>query len=151
MANGLKTATAEQEAAMRLYAQLLEEAKVRIAAIEAILNGSLIMPGPIAHEFCYLQLRFLCELIALGCLVLHGDIKDPKATKKAKEGKLGKAWSAETIIDELGKLHPAFYPRPTTRLRTPNGFHLEDLKEEYLTKEELVRLYRICGDNLHRG
>ena len=146
-----KTATSDQNAAMSLYASLLEEAKVRIGAIEAVLNQQLVMPGPIAHEFCFLQLRFLCELIALGCLVVHGDIKGPKATKPAREGRLGKEWSADTIIQGLGDLHEAFYPIPITQERRPKGWHLTPVQDGFLTKDDLVTLYHRCNDNLHRG
>jgi hypothetical protein len=139
---------------MKLYADLLGEAKVRISAIEAILNRQLVLPSPIAHEFCFLQLRFLCEIIALGCLVLHGDIKAEASAKALREGKIKKAWSAQLIIEELSKLHPSFYPFPTTQLKLPGGpnFHLTPLKpDDYLSKDDLVRLWNHCGDHLHRG
>jgi hypothetical protein len=59
----------------QLYANLMDEVKARIDCINVAVQGRTGFPTPIAREFCYLQLRFLCELIALSCLVAHGDIK----------------------------------------------------------------------------
>ena len=56
----------EQLEAMKLYAALLDEARGRIGAIEDILNGWVHLLSPILHESCFLQMRFLCELIAAG-------------------------------------------------------------------------------------
>jgi|SRR5882724_2304781 len=55
-------------------------------------------------EFCYLQLRMLCELIAVGCLVVHGDVEGTKG--------LCKVWAADKVMKRLEKLHPDFYPHP---------------------------------------
>lgn len=57
-----------------LYANLMGEAKFRLACIELAIGGKTQLPAPAVREFCYLQLRLLCELISLGCLVAHGDI-----------------------------------------------------------------------------
>ena len=96
----------DENAIATLYANLMDEAKARIDCIDRALRGQTGFPNPIVREFCYLQLRMLSELIALSCLVAHGDI----AAKYSK--RLGKAWSADDIIDQLTKLHPEFYPVP---------------------------------------
>jgi hypothetical protein len=44
----------------------------------------------------------ICELIAMGCLVAHGDLDH--ATKLRRE------WAADRIMEELEKLHPHFFP-----------------------------------------
>src|SRR5215211_5690148 len=98
--------TDRQLETLQVYAGFLEEVKIQIASIEAALRGGTPFPGPIVREFCYLQLRMLCELIALGCLVAHGDIR------AAQSKDLQKEWSAYRIMDALEKLHPGFYPRP---------------------------------------
>ena len=87
----------------------------------------------------------LCELIAIGCLVLHGDIN------KRGIGKLKGKWSADDIITALENIHPAFYPIPHTQEKTTNGFHLTALKDGFLTKTDLVHLVHTCGNHLHRG
>lgn len=141
----LRIPSAERHAAMRLHADLLEEAKLRINVVEAALSGRIPLAGPFLHELCFLQLRFLCELIALGCLVVHGDIE------AAKKADLRKQWSAEKIIERLAAIHAAFYPVPHIQEKTQTGFHLTNLEDGFLTKDDLVELYSKCGSHLHRG
>ena len=139
--------TAKQSAAITLYGRLMEEAKVRLDAIRTLLAGQAFI-GPIKQEFCYLQLRMLCELIALGCLTAHGDIE---ATTR-----LHKEWQADKIISALSKLSPTFFPIPikmelldtSTRRRS---FTLMPAKVDGLDKPKLIQLYNKCGDVLHRG
>jgi hypothetical protein len=97
-------ATPKQRAALDLYCALMEEAKHRLACIDGAIDGRTGLPYQAVVEFCFLQLRMLCELIALGCLIAHGDV-NPGA-------KLRKAYAADEIIGLLEKLHPFF-----TRMR----------------------------------
>ncbi len=76
--------TKRQIEAINLYANLMSEVKVRMASIETICNNQNGLPGPLVREFCFLQLRMICELIALGCLTAHGDIKGVQS-KKTKQ------------------------------------------------------------------
>jgi hypothetical protein len=137
--------TKEQSDALSLYANMLEEVKLRIDAINHTLLARTGLLGPFAYEFCFLQLRMLCELVALGCLVAHGDI--------AKSQKYQKAYRADEIIKKLEGLHPNFYPVPNVELPTgdPRDRHYDDLKEGFLTKADLIALNGRCGDVLHRG
>jgi hypothetical protein len=90
---------------MQVYVELLEEAKPRMACIDGILNGRLL-PSPLLREIAFLQFRMLCESIALGCLVVHGDIGETQI------GNLRKEWSASKIMERLGSLADDFYPHP---------------------------------------
>jgi hypothetical protein len=94
--------TKQQLEASNLYADLLEEAKIRIFSIDAAINGRTALPAPLVREYSYLQLRMLCELIALGCLTAHGEIKATQAAKLQKE------YAADEIIKRLEDLHPNF-------------------------------------------
>src|SRR5216683_4237681 len=103
-------ATQRQLDAPELYAGLMEEAKARIALVVALIDGKVTTEGtplsaPILREFGFLQLRLLCEVVALGCLIAHGDIK---ATQTSRVRKM---WEADRIIAKLEDLHPDFYPR----------------------------------------
>lgn len=135
--------TKAQQDAIDLYAQLMEEVKVRISATDKAVSGQTGLPEQIVRDLCFLQLRMLCELIALGCLVAHGDIR-------AKSG-LTKVYAADFIIKRLEQLHPNFYPRPIDIEPTKDGIHIEKSDADFLTKAELLVLYRQCGDRLHRG
>jgi hypothetical protein len=133
----------------QLYANLMDEVKVRIDCINAAISGRTGFPVPIVREFCYLQLRFFCELIALSCLVAHGDIKSLQAHRT------GRAYSADEILDRLTKLRPHFYPFACKQTRTRKGerhhFHLEVLNPQPLPKEQLLALYGKTHQYLHRG
>lgn len=137
---------------LQLYCGIMEEVKLRAAAIDTGLNTArALLPAPLTAEFCYLQIRMICELIALGCLVAHGDI-----TREGKGKKLRDEWSAGMIMTELGKLHPHFFPHPITITTTapqpgkPSQIHLA-ARQGQLTKDEFLTLYGKTGDALHRG
>ncbi|GLI23431.1 hypothetical protein GGQ86_003033 [Xanthobacter flavus] len=128
-----------------LYASLMDEVKVRIGAINQLLAHPLLFPFPIRREFGFLQLRMICELVALGCLVAHEDIK---ATQSSD---LRKKYAADEIINRLSDLHSDFFPTP--HVRTENGRlnNITPKTEPYLTKDEMIKLVRECGDILHKG
>jgi hypothetical protein len=132
---------------IRLYGRLMEEAKIRLSAIHAACAGTSGLLAPFVGEFCYLQLRMLCELIALACLVAHGDVPGTDARK------VRKAWAAGLIIDVLDKLHPPFYPMPVVEaVVQPGKREYRALPaSEYLTKEDLKTLSSRCSNFLHRG
>jgi hypothetical protein len=134
--------TTSQTKMMRLYANIMQEIKIRIWAINAGVGGHLpVLPPPIVQEHCFLQLRMICELIALSCLVAHGDVKGTDAPKLQKE------WSAEKIMNELEKLHPEFYPLAVKR----ENLTIRAIDPQPCEKLELLRIYGKCGDALHRG
>jgi hypothetical protein len=123
----------------------MEEIKVRLLSIDFATSGQMALPHQLTHEYCYLQLHMICELIALACLVAHGDIQETTALKND--------WSADRILDKLTKLHEHFYPWPVEWLpERPDGVlpfkHIED---GFLTKEEFLKLNGRCGNTLHRG
>ena len=98
-----------QNQTLTLYANLMEEVKVRIDALNQILSGQVNLPPQIVRESCFLQLRMLCELIALSALAAHEDIE---ATTKLK-----KEYAAPKIIEHLELLHPSFYPYPVKQIK----------------------------------
>lgn len=125
----------------------MEEVKLRMRVIVRLTDPAApVLPSQIVRETCYLQLRMVCELIALGCLVVHEDIPATKSPKIVKR------WEADFIIKKLEELHPNFYPMPVRREQTPTGFHMIGTDpSKALTKEDLVRLYTHCGSVLHKG
>lgn len=127
------------------YAGILDEVRTRILGINTIVAGTASLPPWIPAELCYLQLRLLCELVALGCLIAHGDIEATRGKKLQKE------YAADDILKALEHLHPNFYPHPITCHFHPGGVHIERVESGYLTKHELIALYHECGGHLHRG
>lgn len=134
----------KQQNAVELYTELMNEAKFRLRSFEHVFNYK---GGPlIARDYLAIQLRMLCEVISLGCLVMHGDIKETDTRK------LRKAYQADTIMKALETLHPRFYPLPITPT-VQNGklTKIRDAEIDYLKKEQLIALYRRCSRLLHRG
>jgi len=141
----------------KLYCRLMEEIIVRDELIQnAMINfippvsGMKYMPemrNIVLVEFCYLQLRMICELIALACLTAHGDI----AASHSKEFR--KSRKADWIIKALENLHPNFYPAAGKQHLDAAGKIIGRIKltDGFLTKKELLQLYYECGQILHRG
>lgn len=128
-----------------LYCGLMEELKTRQNVVLTILEKKISLPVRVAHELCYLQLRIICELIAIACLVAHGDI--------AQIRKLRTEWDADKIIKALERLHSEFYPKPGQQVKDDHGHvvEVEDITSGFLTKAELLKLYGTCGAIVHRG
>jgi hypothetical protein len=84
----------------------VEEIKRRQSVIAQVLNGTMTMPQMAAFEFCYLQLRKICEVFALGCLAAHGDIPEVRS-------KLQTTYNADQIMKHLARIHSRFYPVPS--------------------------------------
>ncbi|MGY3584437.1 hypothetical protein ACVIGB_006505 [Bradyrhizobium sp. USDA 4341] len=130
-----------------LYCDLMEEIKRRADVVYAIIRGDIVVPMIVSVELAYLQLRMICELIALACLTAHGDVPETKAKR------LTKAYNADQIMKALEGLHPGFYPVPGRQVRNDAGKVIEvaPVHDPHLTKKDLQRLYGECGNFLHRG
>ncbi|TIR15294.1 MAG: hypothetical protein E5X34_29820 [Mesorhizobium sp.] len=135
----------------QLYANLMHELKVRIDAINLALAGHTRLATPLVREFCWLQLRMLCELVALSCLVAHGDITF------LQPHKLGKNTSAQEILDRLSRLREHFYPIACRQKKgppDPSGvatFEMEAIDPSPLPKDKLLELYGRTHRHVHRG
>jgi hypothetical protein len=143
---------ANQSAARKLYARLLDEARVRLDLLETILDDGMQFRGKppsqwIVRDFGLLELRMLCELIALGCLVAHGDISATHSKRLRKE------YSADAIMAEMMELHAPFFPVPMVEtINAMGGKHFEANRGVHsLTREDLCALYAVCGGGLHKG
>ena len=141
-------ATREDQEVAETYRSILEEITVRIHSIDQALRTNLAMRALVLREFGFLQLRMCCELIALGCLICHGDIPATKA--KA----LQKAYDPKSILSGLEGLTPHFYPvpfKPEFLPGSPGELKMHDYDQPYLTKSELIALWAKCGNALHKG
>jgi len=131
---------------MKMYLALMQEVIIRLDAM-AVISKIHTIPRKLVIEICYLELRLLCEVIALGCLVAHGDIKLSK--------KIENTYEADKIILALGKLKPHFYPQACLiELQAPGRKSVtvtEADPSKHLSKEKLIALWRYTGDVLHRS
>lgn len=138
----------DYRATIGTYCGIMEIIKSRAAVVHECLRNPSSLDPQALYELCFLEFRMICELIALGCLVAHGDIKETR-TKKLQND----TYNAHEIVRALDSLHPNFYPRhnlETIRDGKPI-FVMRRANEEYLTKEDLKKLYALCGDILHIG
>lgn len=128
------------------YRLLMEETKQRIGWLNLILAGKLPLPNTALQEFGFLQLRIICELVALACLTAHGDLP------AAREKRLHEEWNATQILKRLERLHHDFYPRPViSRTVAPGHTHFDDVTSDFLSKNELISLYVRSSELIHRG
>ncbi len=127
------------------YTDLMQEIKERLYVIDDVLSGKTALVGPLAHEFCFLQLRLICECISYACFIAHAYIKELQAPRFQTE------WSADKLMKTLDRLHQDFYPQPKTMIVTEGKVQLSEIPSTYLTKDDLKKLNGICGDKLHRG
>lgn len=124
----------------------MEEIKVRFSCINLATQGGTGLPTPVVREFCYLQIRLLCELVALGCIVAHGDITS------AHSHKLGRSYSADEIIKKMERLRSHFYPISVTKTKPTGDRHYIAAKPTSpLDKNSLLSLYGKTHKYLHRG
>ncbi len=132
----------ELDRACRAYGGLMGEVKFRLGAIRYALDGKTGLHEAQVREFGFLQLRIICELIALGCLIVHGDIEETKSRRF-------KTHAADDILNNLERLTPEFYPRPfVVDPASEPGIKSLIFKpdDEVLTKPKLLDLYRrTCG------
>lgn len=133
------------------------ETKTRLTAISTILTQlkRSELAGFVAAESCYLQLRMISELIALTCLLAHDDIEITRTPKM-----IGLEYP-DQILKTLGQLHNDFYPSPVrfvlpdkkspASIKTAPQVIAIPVTESFLTKQDLIDLYGVCGNALHRG
>jgi hypothetical protein len=135
-----------QHEMMERYRSLMAEIRKRIDTIPPCTHNQTGLDRHFEWEICFLQLRKICELISLGCLVAHGDIE------KVHARALRKAWNPNDIITEMEKLHPRFFPIAAELKGTKDGIkQFTRAPSGHLTKEDLLDIYGKAGDALHSG
>lgn len=130
---------------IRLYCSLMEEILARFELINRTYQNRANLPALFVREICYLQFRFICEIIALACLVAHGDIPEALALRDTYEP--GK------IIKRLSRLKPFFFPQPMELVKDEENetaiFHGRP-EWNHLDQQEVPILWGRAGDVLHR-
>jgi hypothetical protein len=130
-----------------LYCDLMEYIKWRIGAvqktIESVAAKTYYVENRMAAEFCMLQLRFCCELLAVGCIAIHTDVPLPKDIQAQ--------WNADRIMKKFHHLKPTFFPHPVHDQKDADGAYSQHEVVGALKKEELLRMYAFFGLQLHTG
>ncbi len=137
----------KQTANIVLYARLMETIKWRVDAVQRTLtllkSGVHYLDNRLVAEFCLLQFRFCCELLAIGCVAIHTDVSLAK--------RLRKAWNAHEIMAAFEKLKPSFFPDPIKSETQSDGKIAQNAVTDALTKEQLLKMYHFFGRLLHSG
>lgn len=140
MARPLYPKTIEERA--KVYLHCMVEIRQRLKAISAIQNAD--MPALFIKEACYLQLRYVCELIAIGCLVAQGDYETQRAFRDE--------YSPPKIFVALKKIFPHFFPQAAVIKNDQGRVHLEaNCKPYAYTESKVSKLWNQSGDHLHRA
>lgn len=142
------TITPQEDQISGIYVNLMAEIRDRLRSLDRSRHAELAKPlfgeDYLAAEYSMLQLRMVCELIALACVVAHGDMP------VTRSGKFKNEYSADVIFKKLGDFHPDFFPKPIKSV--PGRFGFPDLQghDDGMIKDEMVKLYRYVLDRLHR-
>lgn len=134
-----------QSDAMTTYANIMQEVKIRLLALNGVLANPALLPDRIVYETAYTQIRISCELVALGCLVAHGDIAGARSSDIMKD------YHASKIFRALGRMHPDFFPTSHTVSVGNDGVKTLSVRTDTMQKTDLIKLYETCGSLLHRG
>jgi hypothetical protein len=133
--------------AAELYRAFMEEIKTRlgvIAEVVTVVKRDSNHPGAFLQaEFGFLQLRFVCDLVALAILAAHRPY--------GLTDKLMESWHARRALHDLSLLNPLSFPRPAKVSRTPEGITINVSDEGALQRRDLEDIYNKCGRMLHRG
>lgn len=125
----------------------MEEVKKRTSVIDFFLSGNgHALFEPTTLESIALQIRKILELIAMASLVAN------KSEYEKVYSNFSNAWNAEYLLKDLGRVNADFYPKPVVEQPSNDPKvknQLADRDDDYLTKEEFIKVYKKCGAIMH--
>ena len=131
----------------KLYLHAMVEVKERLQNVVTILN--LPLAPLFIQEMCYLQFRYICELIAIACLAAQGDYETQRSFTES--------YKPPEIFKQLRKLYPDFFPESAARTVSDNDgggrLHHVDFahKANAYTESDVTSLWKTSGGHLHRA
>lgn len=137
----------EQQRALGAYVDWMEEIKRRVEVVEGFLSKQCnAMYVQTTAESIALQVRKILELIALSSLVANREAYARHRKNFEKD------WHAKRILQTLEKANPSYFPVPYRQIvekDTGKVTEIKHIKNGYLTKNELEKLFDACCDLLH--
>lgn len=137
----------DDNAVGNVYAGFAQEISDRLVAIEEAARHAMTAGTDKAYlhaEFAFMQLRLVCELVALAALWVHRE----RGLSKKLEG----AWHADEIFKELETINNKCFPFGCRTTITQNGgYSVVPRPEAVMTRSDLARIYGQCSNILHRG
>ena len=133
------------ESLVPLYQNFISEIFCRIEAGEESLSEILTFPNHINNwkncNFCWLQIRMICEYIALGIVLVHHEHLPEDANTFSK-------WKPKDLLKEVGKL--SGHPNPIPVRVNHDTKNIETLARP-VKITDISRIYGQTGDLLHAG
>jgi len=128
------------------YCGQMEEVNLRLKAIDEILSAGVQHNGSnSSSEQLALQFRKILELIAFGTLIAN------RETYSTAHSDYISHWKAKDLLQNLEAVNPAFYPVPLKPpvQRQDGSKHFDNVSRNYLTRDQFMSLYDLCGSILH--
>lgn len=130
------------------YADLMAELSTRLQAAIEFSHAAIAKvddpKGFIQIESGYLQVRKVCEVLAVAVLIAHNEWAETRSNKFMKQ------WSADLLFGELEKLNPEAFPRALRHDLVSNKPLVIEM-DGFMTLADLKEIYGILGDRLHTG
>ena len=113
-------------------------------AIQSIALKKTTTLYPITNiEFMTLQIRKIIEHIAMGNLIANKELYEQYSAKFSAN------WNAKYIFRDLERLNAKFYPEPVKTDYLKEVPEWKSIDEEYLTKDDAIKIYDKCGGLMH--
>jgi hypothetical protein len=132
-----------------IYIALMQNIKTRIEAVQMSLqevNSNANHPDVWKNaEFCYLQIRKICECMALAASAGHDLYLDEHTSVKSKE------WHADAIFRKLTKTNKHCFPVACTVVRNEGQQHTVNRNGDSMTIATFSEIYGQCAGRLHVG
>ncbi len=136
-----------------LYCAIMEELKARVQTMGEIAHG-IRRPTSSAHhrhnvfffEGLYLQLRKVCELLAIAVLTAQTlDERFQKANLLAE-------YRADKLFKAVSRINPVCFPRPIQGGNwKPGATQLVWEHPPVFTAKDITSLYNTCDERMHAG
>jgi len=127
----------------RAYLNVLFEIDSRLNYVLALESANL--PFGLAREICQLQFRHVCELVAIGCLVIQGDYKSLRIFHDE--------YNPQTVFKGMSRLFQGFFPQSAEMVKNEKEEIIEIVvgsRTKAITRSELEQLWNKSGNYLHR-
>ena len=94
------------------YCDHIPQARLRLDVIQSVIDGKATTGlGACNAEFIFLQFRKVLELIAFASLAANKEFLFRRSQKFSQH------WKAKSMLEELAKVNPQFYPDLSNRRR----------------------------------
>jgi hypothetical protein len=125
----------------RTYLQVLFEINARLQFIKSMESAT--VPYGISREVCHLQLRHICELVAIGCLVVQGDY--------TSSPDFSGEYNPQKVFRSLEK-YDGFFPQFASITIKDGNLDIQIYKNSAaaMTRKEMETLWGKTGNYLHR-